>query len=406
MSLNFGRSLLAIPGPSVIPERVLVAMHRPSPNVYEGEIEEISTTIVRDLKAVTRTTGNVAIYIANGHGAWEAALRNTLNPGDKVLVLGTGRFAPYWGTIAGTLGIDVHLVDFGMQSDADPNRLEEELRADASGKIKAVLTVQTDTASSVRNDIPALRKAIDSTGHDALFMVDCIASLACDRFEMDQWGVDVVVAGCQKGLMTPTGLSFVYFNDKAGKSRELTSPGYYWDWHARVHPDVFYRQFGGTPPTHHLFGLREALNMLLHEEGLDACWARHATIARAYWAAIDAWGKGTSISHNITDRSKRSNAVSTVATALGEAAAVRDWTEKSAGVTLGLSLGFGDFGSPQANSRFRIGHMGHQNVPMAMGVLGSIDAAFKALGIEHGSGALEAATAVIAQHGKREGSPT
>jgi len=401
MSLNFGRSLLAIPGPSVIPERVLTAMHRASPNISQGEIVNLTATILADLKTVARTTGNPIIYIANGHGAWEAALRNTVNPGDKILVLGTGRFAPGWAALAETLGINVQLVDFGMQSDADPNRLEDELRADTSRSIKAVLTVQTDTASSVRNDIPALREAIDNAGHDALFMVDCIASLACDRFEMDQWGVDVMVAGCQKGLTTPTGVSFVFYNDKAAMARKRASPGYYWDWDTRTNPELFYHRFGGTPPTHHLFGLREALNILLHEEGIEACWERHATIAKAYWAAVDAWGSNSPIAHNIHDRAKRSNAVSTIATGLGEAAAIRDWTEQQAGVTLGIALGFGELNSPQSNSRFRIGHMGHQNVPMVMGVIGAIDTALKALSIEHGSGAMEAATAVLAQHGKQ-----
>lgn len=390
--------MLAIPGPSVIPDRVLAAMHRPSPNIYEGELVDMTATIFPDLKTVARTGGDVAIYIANGHGAWEAALRNTVNPREKVLVLVTGRFARLWGDLAETLGIDVEFIDFGMQSDADPNRLEERLRADGAGEIRAVLTVQTDTASSVRNDIPALRKAMDAAGHEALFMVDCIASLACDRYEMDQWGADVTVAGCQKGLMTPTGISFVFFNQRAAERRKTASPGYYWDWNARTHPEVFYQQFGGTPPTQHLFGLREALNILLHEEGLHECWSRHATIARAYWAAFDAWGSSGSIRHNIEDRNKRSNAVSCVIVESGNVAAIRAWSEKNGGVTLGVGLGSPQKGSAQTDDRFRIGHMGHQNVPMVMGVLGAIDTTFKALGVPHGSGALEAATEIMAGH--------
>ena len=193
MSLNFGRQQLAIPGPSVIPDRVLSAMHRPSPDIYEGELVEISTRVFADLKAVARTKENCAVYISNGHGAWEAALRNTFAEGDEVLVLATGRFAAGWAELARSLGLKTEVIDFGMTADADPNRLEEILRADTGRRFKAVMVVQTDTASSVRNDIPALRKAIDDAGHDALFAVDCIASLGCEPFEMDRWGVDLMV---------------------------------------------------------------------------------------------------------------------------------------------------------------------------------------------------------------------
>ena len=399
MSLNFGRSLLAIPGPSVIPERVLSAMHRPSPNIYEGELIDLTASLFPDLKTVARTGGQAAIYIANGHGAWEAAIRNTLNSGDKILVLTTGRFAAGWGELAESHGIELQVLDFGMQGDADPQKLEDALRADAKGEIRAVLTVQTDTASSVLNDIPSLRTAIDNAGHDALFMVDCIASLACDRFEMDAWGVDVMVAACQKGLMTPAGLAFVYFNDKAAAARKIAAPGFYWDWVPRTQPEVFYQQFAGTAPTHHLYGLREALDILVNEEGIAAAWARHVTISAAYWAAIDAWGSEGSLLHNIEDRSKRTVAVSTLRTAEGEGTRIRQWCEHKAGVTLGIGLGFGAPGSPEWDRHFRIGHMGHQNVPMVMGVIGAIDTAMKALDIPHGDGAMEAATRVLSQHG-------
>ena len=300
MSLHHGREILAIPGPSVMPDRVLNAMHRASPNIYEGELVDLTFDMLPDLKAVARTTGDVAIYIANGHGAWEASLRNVLNPGDSALVLQTGRFGTNWGLMAEGEGIRVEWLDFGLQSDADPNRLEEALRTDAEGRIKAVLTVQTDTATSVKNDIASLRKAIDASGHEALFMVDCIASLACDRYEMDQWGADVTVAACQKGLMTPAGLGFVYFNDKAARVRERANPGEYWDWKPRSRPELFYELFGGTAPTHHLYGLREALTMLLHEEGLENVWGRHEVLADAYWAALDAWGSGGQVKHNIS----------------------------------------------------------------------------------------------------------
>jgi len=393
---SYSPSLLAIPGPSVIPDRVLRAMHRASPNIYHGELVDMVDTLWPDLKAVARTKSDVAIYIANGHGAWEAALANTIAPGETILVLVTGRFGEGWAEMGRRMGITVETIDFGLQSDADPQRLEERLREDIDGKIKAVLTVQTDTASSVLNDIPALREAINAANHDALFMVDCIASLACDRFEMDAWGVDLMVGACQKGLMTPAGLAFVWFNDRCAAARTHANPSWYWDWLDRANAEVFYQKFGGTAPTHHLYGLREALDMLVHEEGLEACWARHDRTARAVWAALDAWNPDC-LHHNIANPAKRSTAVSAVTTTTGVAGKLRAWCENEAGLTLGIGLGMAEPNSPEYNNYFRIGHMGHQHPPMTLGVLGTIDLALKAQGIPHGSGAMEAATQVLAE---------
>ena len=395
MSLNFGRPTLSIPGPSIIPDRVLNAMHRPSPNIYEGELIEMVDTLYPDLKTVAQTKHKLAIYIANGHGAWEAALKNTLQAGDKVLILGSGRFPITWGEMARSHGIKTQVIDFGMQESADPNRLADELRKDTKGEIKAVLAVQTDTASSIKNDILELRKAIDETGHDTLFMVDCIASLGCDEYHMDAWGADVTIAACQKGLMTPAGIAFVYFNDKASKARKRVNPGEYWDWVLRTESDIFYRQFDGTAPTHHLFGLREALDILVHEEGIEAAWKRHTTIANSIWAAIESWGSNGEIKLNITEKSKRSTAVTTVSTGKDDATIIRKWCEEKAGLTLGIPLGFdGD----DYNSHLRIGHMGHLNPPMVLGTLGTIETAMKALDINHGDGALSAASHVLAGH--------
>lgn len=398
MSLNHGPLTLAIPGPSVMPERVLRAMHRSSPNIYEGELIELVDSLLPDLKAVARTEHHVAMYIANGHGAWDAALANTLLAGDRILVLATGRFGHGWAEMARLRGIDVEVLEFGMHAPADPQAVEDALRKPENADIKAVLTVQADTATSVINDIPAIRKAIDASGSDAVYMVDCIASLACDRFEMDEWGVDVMVAGCQKGLMTPPAMAFVYFNDKAHAMRSRAMPGGYWDWTPRTHGEYFYQKFGGTAPTHHLYGLREALDMLVHEEGMDHVWARHETMAQAIWAAVDAWGEAGEIGHNIADRANRSRAVSTIATGPDDARRLRHWCEKQGGLTLGIGLGFGEPGSDDYNRRFRIGHMGHQNAPMTMGALGTIQTALQALNIPHGKGALEAAGVVLAAH--------
>ncbi len=398
MSLANGRSYLAIPGPSVMPDAVLRAMHRAAPNIYVGELTEMVPGLVRDLRAVARTDGHCAIYIANGHGAWEASLANTVAPGDRVLALATGRFGQGWAQTAQRMGAKVEVIDFGRRDTVDIARLTHALEQDSGHEIKAVTAVQVDTASSVRNDVLALRAALDTAGHPALLMIDCIACLAVDRFEMDAWGVDVMVTGSQKGLMTPPGLGFVYFNDRADAVRDrLTSVSPYWDWRPRTRPEGFYEYFAGTAPTHHLYGLRAALDMIA-DEGLEAVWARHATLARAVWAACEAWGAGGPIELNIADRSLRSHAVTSVRTGGDHGVRLQDWLKANAGVTLGIGLGMVDPGQPGAGGFFRIGHMGHVNAHMVLGALGAIQSGLVALSVPHGAGALDAAAAVCAAH--------
>ncbi len=398
MSLSYGRPYLAIPGPSVVPDRVLQAMHQPAPNIYGSAIERMVEGIVTDLKVVARTEHNVAIYISNGHGAWEAALANVLSRGDKVLVLATGLFGLGWAGIATGLGAEVEVIDYGNRSDIDMARLEAVLRADTGGKIKAVMAVHVDTSTSVRNDIASVRAMMDAVGHGALLMADCIASLAVDRFEMDAWGVDVMVAASQKGLMVPPGLGFVYFNDKADAAREAADcVSSYWDWRARARPEGFYQYFAGTAPTHHLFGLHEALKMLVHEEGVEAAWARHAKLAAAVWAAFEAWGARGPVELNIADADMRSHAVTAVRIGSPLGTALRDWVSERAGVTLGIGIGMAPPGDPARHGFFRVGHMGHVNAHMVLGALGVIEAGMIALGIEHGEGALTAAAKVVSR---------
>lgn len=377
----------------MIPDRVQRAMHRASPNIYEGELIEITYGVIANLKRVARTEGEVAIYVGNGHAAWEAALANVLAPGDRALALATGRFAAGWAAMARRLGAEVEEEDFGFRAPADPGRLEARLREDRERSIKAVLVVQTDTASSVRNDVLALRTAMDAAGHPALLMVDCIAGLACDPFEMDAWGVDVTVAACQKGLMTPPGLAFTWHGPRAEAAR-VDPRSAYWDWGPRVRPERYYELFCGTAPTHHLYGLREALDMILEEEGLERVWARHAAHARAIWAAAEAWGADGALELNMAPVEARSWAVTTLRTAPGEATRLRRWCEAEAGLTLGVGLG----GESQPEvDLFRIGHMGHLNPPMVLGALGTIQAGLVACGVPHGPGALEAAARVVAE---------
>lgn len=396
-SVAQGRDYLAIPGPSVIPDQVLQAMHRPSPNIYAGELVDLTATLVPDLKRVARTTQHVAIYICNGHGAWEAALSNVIAPGDKVLVPATGRFGHGWGDMATSLGADVEILDFGKSSPMDIERIHAVLREDTAHTIKAVLAVHVDTSSSVRNDIPALRAALDDLGHPALLMADCIASLGCDRFEMDAWGVDVMVTSCQKGLMVPPGLAFVFFNDKAAARRaDLPRVSRYWDWTPRANPEEFYQHFGGTAPTHHLYGLRAALD-LIHAEGIEHVWARHERLANAIWAACDVWGQDDgSLRLNLEDAGCRSHAVTALRFETGQATALREWLEANMGLTLGIGLGMTAPDDPARHGYFRLGHMGHVNGQMIMGLLGGMETGMTALGIAHGRGALEAAAGVIA----------
>lgn len=397
MKLSNGREYLAIPGPSVMPERVLRAMHRSAPNIYTGELWNMLPGLIDDLKAVARTTHHVAMYIGNGHAAWEAALANVLSRGDKVLTLATGRFGKGWGECAAKLGAEVEALDFGFRNPVDPQRLAERLQADTAHEIKAVLLTHVDTSTSALSDTAAVRAAIDAAGHPALLLSDNIASLAVDRFEMDAWGVDVMVTGSQKGLMTPPGMAFVFYNDRADACRDRADcvTGY-WDWRPRTDAEELYLNFYGTAPTHHLYGLREALDMI-GEEGIENIWARHEVLARAIWAAVDTWGQGGALAFNIEDPVARSRAVTTLQLPRSDTVKLRAWVEDNTGLTLGLGIGMDDFGMPAEAGIFRIGHMGHLNPQMVLGALGSIEAAFIGLGIDHKRGAVDAAAQFIAE---------
>ena len=401
MGFSQGRHYRAIPGPSVVPDEVLRAMHRAAPNIYEGEIIGMTESIIVDLRRIARTEGNVAMYISNGHGAWEAALANMISAGDRVLVCGTDHFSLGWAEVARRLRAEVEFLDFGKQTPVDVIRVEERLRQDKAGHIKAVLVTHVDTATSVRNDVAAVRQAIDRAGHASLLAVDCIASLACERMEMDAWGVDVLVSGSQKGLMLPPGLGFVFFNDRAAAMRSRLSDcdvSAYWDWVPRAKPKRFYEYFGGSAPTHHLFGLRAALDML-HVEGIEAVWARHERLAHAIWAACEAWSQDGPLKLNVKDISNRSRAVTSLQIGAPNGARLRKWVEENAEVTLGIGLGMAAPDDPAASGYFRIGHMGHVNAHMVLGLLSAVQAGFEFLEIPHGPGGLDAAIRVVSMRG-------
>lgn len=396
MSFARGRELVLTPGPSVMPDRVLRAMQRPAPNIYEGELVEITDSILRDLGRLAGTAGETALYVSNGHGVWEAALSNLFGPGDAILALASGTFGHGWADTGRVMGLDVEVLDFGRHAPVDPTALGERLKEDTAHHIKGILVVHADTSSSVRNDVSRLRQAIDDVGHPALLLVDCIASFCCDVYEMDDWGVDVTVTACQKGLMTPPGLAYVMFNGKAAaiaRANPVRSP--YWNWSPRTQPERFYERFCGTAPTHLLYAQREALDMIA-EEGRAAIFKRHALLARAVWAAVVAWSSDGPLRCNIVDPEFRSHAVTTILADAHDMLQLRRWCEDEAGLILGLGLGFLVPQFMEGKSVFRIGHMGHLNPPMLLGALATIDSGLKALDIPHGRGALEAAAMVTA----------
>jgi alanine-glyoxylate transaminase/serine-glyoxylate transaminase/serine-pyruvate transaminase len=394
MSLSHGRHLVSIPGPSVIPDRVLGAMHRAMPNIYEGALVEMSRGILAELPGIARTSGHGFVAICNGHGAWDMALCNTLSRGDKALVLESGRFAIGWGEQASMLGVEVEVLAARPRRAVDPAAVEARLRADTGHEIKAILVVQVDTASSVWNDIAAIRKAIDAAGHPALYMVDCIASLGCMPYEMDEWGVDVTVGGSQKGLMVPPGLGFTWASEKAMAAHaEAGLRTAYWDWTRRIEGESHYFRYAGTPPISHLYGLREALDMIA-EEGMENIWARHRVFGEAVRAAVEAWAAPESneagLELNITEPSERADSVTTVRTGSVDPECVRQLCEDQGGLTLGIGLG------PEfEGSAFRIGHMGHLNPPMILGTVGTIEAALDAMGAPRGGSGVAAAAAVL-----------
>jgi alanine-glyoxylate transaminase/serine-glyoxylate transaminase/serine-pyruvate transaminase len=384
--------MVVSPGPSVIPDRVLAAMSKPMPNMYEGEIIELSNHIFGRLGALARTGSQPFVVVGNGHAAWEMTVSNTLSRGDKVLAIETGLFAVAWADQAAVSGVEVEVLSSHPQDPADPDALQARLEADHDQEIKAILVAQTDTATSIRNDIAALRAAIDAAGHPALFMVDCIASVACERYEMDAWGADITVGACQKGLMVPPGVSFVWAGAKALAASETAGlrTGYF-DWETRIDPDHHYQLYCGTLPIAHLHGLGEALDMIDEEGGLEAVWRRHEVLAGAVHAAVETWATPGGIGFQVLNPDYRSNAVTTVLTGSFSSLELAEACEKEMGLILGAGIGgFQD-------RAFRIGHMGHLNPPMILGTLGTIEAGLTSMGVPLGGSGVAAAADHIAK---------
>ena len=396
MTVSNGREFLSIPGPTNIPDAVLQAMHRPAIDIYSGDMVELTRSLLEDLPKVFRTAGRTFIYAANGHGGWEAAASNVLSRGETVLVLESGVFAVGWGDMAQMLGAKVEVLRGDWRRAVDPAAVAQRLAADTAHEIRAILVVQIDTASGVVNDIAAIRRAIDSVGHPALLMVDCVASLGCMPFEMDGWKVDVAMSGSQKGLMTPPGLAFVAANDRALAAHEKADlRTRYWDWTFRM-GQVHYQKYGGTPPQHLLFALRKALDLLL-AEGLPHAARRHALLAEATRRAVARWAEGGALAFNVTEPAERGNSVTTVLTPGLDPKPLLDYCRFQCGVVVGVGIG------ELSGKAFRIAHMGHVNAPMLFGVLGAIEMGLVALAVPHGAGGVQAAVDYLAREVRAQG---
>src|SRR5258708_5457455 len=372
MPRRAGRHFLQIPGPTNVPDRVLRAIDFPTMDHRGPDFAELGKSVIAGMKRVFKSTrGEVVIYPASGTGAWEAALVNTLSPGDRVLMAETGHFATLWQKLAGKLGLDVEFLPGDWRHGVDRDAIEKRLRADAGKRLKAVCVVHNETSTGVVSRIPEVRRAIDATGHPALFMVDTISSLASLDYRHDEWRVDVTVAGSQKGLMLPPGLSFNCVSSNAlAASKAARLPRSYWAWDEMLaHGKGGY--FPYTPATNLLYGLRESLAML-EEEGLDAVFARHQRHGEATRRAVRAWG----LEVLALDPREYSGSLTAVMTPAGhDADRVREVILEAFDMSLGTGLG------KLGGKVFRIGHLGDFNDLALMGTLAGVEMGLELAGV-------------------------
>lgn len=376
-----GRHFLQIPGPSAVPDRILRAISRQTIDHRGPDFAEVGSRALTGLKSIFRTSGDVFIYPSSGTGAWEAALVNTMSPGDRVLMYETGHFATMWKKLAEKLGLRPEFIDGDWRSGADPDRIEARLAADRTHEIKAVCIVHNETSTGSVSPVAAIRSAIDAAGHPALLMVDSISGLASIDYRHEEWGVDVTVSGSQKGLMLPPGLAFNAVSEKAMAAHAdagLTRS--YWDWTEMAGPNRT-GYFPYTPATNLLYGLNEAIDML-HEEGLENVFARHARHGAATRAAVRAWG----LEVLCAAQGQESGVLTAVLMPEGHGAdAFRAATLARYDVSLGNGL------SKVADKVFRIGHLGDFNDLMLVATLGGIEMGLRSAGVPHTAGGVTAA---------------
>ena len=378
------------PGPTNIPDRILRAMDRGAIDFTGAQFKAITEECFAGLKRIFKTENSILAYAATGHGAWEAALVNLFSPGDKVLLVESGFFSLNWGMRGEAFGLEVETLANDWRRPIDPAKLEARLRDDPEHRIKAVLAVHCETSTGVINPIAALRRAIDASRHPALFLVDTISSLASMDFCTDEWGVDVVVAGSQKGLMLPTGMAFTAVSAKAlATAAEARLPRVYWDW-KRLLGEGSQAYWNGTAPVHFFYGLKEALRML-EEEGLDNVFARHHRLAEATRCAVRAWRRNHGPEVYAIDPDAQSNTITAVLLPEGHDA---DQVRQTALDRFNVSLGGG---LDRLKGRvFRIGHLGDLNEPMLLGSIAAVEMALELTGVPHGKGGVMAAMDYLA----------
>lgn len=378
-----GRHFLHIPGPSPIPDRILRAIAMPIIDHRSAEFAALGKSVLEGSKAVFKTRQPVVIYPSSGTGAWEAAIVNTLSPGDTVLMAETGHFATLWKNIATRFGIEVEFIPGDWRRGADPAAIEARLAEDKARRIKAVMVVHNETSTGATSRVAEIRKAIDAASHPALFMVDTISSLASVDYRHDEWQVDVTVSGSQKGLMLPPGLGFNAVSEKAlAASKANTLPRSFWDWEEmiRINAGGF---FPYTPATNLLYGLKEALAML-QEEGLDQVFSRHKRLASACRAAVRAWGLEV-LCENPAEQSPVLTGV--LMPPSHDADRFRKIALEKFNISLGSGLG------KVAGKVFRIGHLGECNELALLGALSGVEMGLAAAGVPHRSGGVAAAMA-------------
>ena len=377
-----GRHFLQIPGPSNTPDRLLRAMDQVVADHRGPDFKDLTFACLDGMKGIFRTTQcEVIIYPASGTGAWEAALANTMSPGDKVLMYETGQFATLWNKMATRLGVQAEFIESDWRGGVDAAKIEDRLRADTDHEIKAVCVVHNETSTGVTSKIKSVRDAIDAAGHPALLMVDTISGLGSMDYRQDDWGVDVTVSGSQKGLMLPPGISFNCVGPKAIEvSKSATIPKSYWAWDEMIAMNKT-GYFPYTPNTNMLYALKEAIAMI-EEEGLDKCLERHQRLGDATRACVRHWG----LEIQCADPSVYSNVLTAVRLPDGHSA---DNLRKIILETFNMSLGNGL--NKLADKVFRIGHLGDMNELMLLGTLSGVEMGLKLAGVPHTPGGVNAA---------------
>ena len=386
MTVPRGWQFFMHPGPTNIPHRVLQAMARPAVDFTAPEFVALRDRSLERMKSILKTKkGFVITYAASGNGAWDASIANLFSPGDKVLIPQTGFFADRWSNTARAYGLDVVPIATPDRRAVDPEVIAKHLAEDTAHTIKAVMLIQIETATGMRHPVAEVRAAMNRVGHPALYLVDTISSLASYDFRMDEWGVDLVIGGSQKGLMMPPGMAFTAINGRAWEAAQSARcPRRYWDWRPMVQ-DGKQVAFCGTPPIAHFYGLEAALDMI-EEEGLENVFARHRRLANATRACVRHWGKEGGLEIYSLDPDAASDSLTAVLMPAGhDADRVREIAANRYGVALGRGL------AVLQGRVFRIGHMGDLNEPMLLGALGAIELALAEAGVPHKRGGIDAA---------------